>query len=69
MPETVLYEKTGTDNHVAIITLNRPESSNAINRQLRRELRDVIDHFDNEDDEAWSQSLPAPVATSVPAAT
>ncbi len=53
MPETVLYEKTGADNHVAIITLNRPESSNAINRQLRRELQEVINHFDNEDDEAW----------------
>lgn len=53
MPETVLYEKTGAADHVAIITLNRPESSNAINRQLRRELQEVINHFDNEDDEAW----------------
>ena len=53
MPETVLYEKTGADNHVAVITLNRPESSNAINRQLRRELQEVIHHFDHEDDEAW----------------
>ena len=53
MPETILYEKTGVDNHVAIITLNRPEASNAINRQLRRELQEVINHFDHEDDEAW----------------
>ena len=53
MPETILYEKTGIDNHVAIITLNRPEASNAINRQLRRELQEVINHFDHDDDEAW----------------
>ena len=46
MPETILYEKTGVDNHVAVITLNRPEASNAINRQLRRELQEVINHFD-----------------------
>ncbi len=47
MPETVLYEK---QDHIAVITLNRPAALNAINRQLRRELAEVILQFDGDDD-------------------
>ena len=47
MAETVLYEKQG---NIVIITLNRPHSLNAINRQLRGELADAITQFDGEPD-------------------
>ena len=36
MPELLTYE---TDNHVAIITLQRPQAMNAFNRALRAELK------------------------------
>ncbi len=47
MAETVLYEKQG---NIVTITLNRPDSLNAINRQLRGELADAITQFDGEAD-------------------
>ena len=47
MAETVLYEKQG---NVVIITLNRPDALNSINRQLRRELGEAITQFDEEAD-------------------
>ncbi len=47
MAETILYEKL---DNVVIITLNRPDALNSINRQLRRELGEAIDQFDGEDD-------------------
>ena len=47
MAETVLYEKRG---NVVIMTLNRPDSLNSINRQLRRELAEAITQFDGEED-------------------
>ena len=47
MAETILYEK---QDNVVIITLNRPDALNSINRQLRRELGEAIDQFDGEDD-------------------
>ncbi len=47
MAETVLYEKRG---NVVIMTLNRPDALNSINRQLRRELSEAITQFDGEDD-------------------
>ena len=43
----VLYEKR---DQVVIITLNRPDSLNAINRPLRRELGGAILRFDKDDD-------------------
>ena len=45
MPETVLYEKR---DNIAIITLNRPDALNSINRQLRQEFADVITEFDSD---------------------
>ena len=47
MAETVLYEKRG---NVVIMTLNRPDALNSINRQLRQELSDAITQFDGEED-------------------
>jgi enoyl-CoA hydratase/carnithine racemase len=46
---TVLYEVT---DHVATITLNRPEARNAINGQLRDELNAAWTSF-LEDEDAW----------------
>jgi len=45
--EAVLYEKR---DQVVLITLNRPESLNAINRSLRSELGGAILRFDKDDD-------------------
>jgi len=45
--EAVLYEKR---ENIVIITLNRPDAMNSINRQLRRELTDAITRFDGEAD-------------------
>ncbi len=47
MAETVLYEKR---ENIVIMTLNRPDSLNAINRQLRQELSEAITQFDQEED-------------------
>ena len=45
MPETILYEK---QENIVIMTLNRPDSLNSINRQLRKELADAITEFDGD---------------------
>tara|TARA_Y100000588_G_scaffold81898_3_gene86242 strand:+ start:1297 stop:2073 length:777 start_codon:yes stop_codon:yes gene_type:complete len=45
LAETILYEKQG---NIVVMTLNRPDSLNAINRQLRQELSDAIVEFDND---------------------
>lgn len=47
MAETVLYEKQG---NVVIMTLNRPDALNSINRQLRGELAEAITQFDQDPD-------------------
>ena len=47
MAESVLYDK---QDHIVVITLNRPDALNAINRQLRRELGEAIQRFDGEQD-------------------
>ena len=47
MAETVLYEKR---DNVIIITLNRPDALNSINRQLRQELAEAITQFDDDAD-------------------
>ncbi|MFC1886278.1 enoyl-CoA hydratase/isomerase family protein [Thermodesulfobacteriota bacterium] len=49
MGDTVLYH---VRERIAVITLNRPEALNAINRQLRKDLDETILRFDR-DDNAW----------------
>ncbi len=49
MPGIVLYEKR---DHVAYVTLNRPEVLNAFNRAMHQALRQVWMDF-REDDDAW----------------
>ncbi|MEE9255215.1 MAG: enoyl-CoA hydratase-related protein [Pseudomonadales bacterium] len=45
----VLYEKS---DHIAVITLNRPERMNALGRELSTELRQAEEEFIRDDD-AW----------------
>src|ERR671923_1826043 len=45
MTAAVLYDQ---DEHVVIMTLNRPEALNAINRQLRQELADAMRRYDQD---------------------
>ena len=47
MAETILYEKK---NKVVVITMNRPDALNSINRLLRRELSEAITQFDEDED-------------------
>ena len=49
MAETIIYEKQG---NIVTMTLNRPDSLNAINRLLRQEFSDAILQFDS-DPEAY----------------
>ena len=65
MGETVLYEKRG---NVVIMTLNRPDALNSINRQLRHDLADAITQFDGEEG-SYVGISPAPVAPSAPVGT
>ncbi len=44
---TIKYER---ENHTAIITLNRPESMNAINNEFVQELDQVIDEISQDND-------------------
>ncbi len=46
--ETIIYE-VDTSDHVATITLNRPQVLNALNNQLMREAMDALDAFDKND--------------------
>ena len=52
---TVLYE---VKNHIAYITLNRPEALNALNRELSRDLAETWYRFDADED-AWIAILTA----------
>ncbi|PKB66816.1 MAG: hypothetical protein BZY81_06275 [SAR202 cluster bacterium Io17-Chloro-G4] len=47
MAETILYEKTG---NIVVMTMNRPDALNSINRQLRGELGEAITQFDEDPD-------------------
>ena len=46
MTAAVLYDQY---EHIVLITLNRPEALNAINRQLRQELTDALRRYDQDD--------------------
>ena len=49
MGNTVIYQ---VQDRIATITLNRPEALNAINRELRIDLADTLERFD-QDSKAW----------------
>ena len=51
----VIYE---VKNHIAYVTLNRPEALNAINKQLSAELEETWHRFDADSD-AWVAILTA----------
>ena len=59
----VTYE---LDNHIATITLNRPEARNAINGALRTELNAAWERFRGDED-AWVGSSPPTATSSAPA--
>ena len=44
----IKYEITGKDNHVGIITLNRPKALNAMNTETVNELRELLKEIDND---------------------
>ena len=44
---TVIYTK---EDHIAYLTLNRPEADNAINQQLAQELEAICSQIDQDDD-------------------
>ena len=46
---TIDYE---LDGHIAVITINRPEARNAVNRDVAEGIEAAIDRLE-EDDEAW----------------
>jgi enoyl-CoA hydratase len=46
MTAAILYDQY---EHTVLITLNRPEALNAINRQLRQELADALRRYDQDD--------------------
>jgi enoyl-CoA hydratase len=55
--ETIIYEK---DDSIALITLNRPKSLNALSRQLLKELIEVLTEIEEDD------TLGAVVITGAP---
>ncbi|MEE8418943.1 MAG: enoyl-CoA hydratase-related protein [Dehalococcoidales bacterium] len=49
MPEAIIYEKK---NHVAVLTMNRPEAMNAMNAQMREEMGEAFEDFKGDID-SW----------------
>ncbi|MCY3733181.1 MAG: enoyl-CoA hydratase/isomerase family protein, partial [Chloroflexi bacterium] len=48
--ENVLLERTGTDDRIGVLTLNRPEKMNALSQELIYDFRDACEHFEADDD-------------------
>ena len=46
--QTILFEKTGTDGAVGLLTMNRPEKLNAWTYEMRDELLDAMDQVNND---------------------
>jgi enoyl-CoA hydratase len=55
LPPTILYEKK---DHIAIVTINRPEAMNAFTREMLMALDAAFDDFNN-DPELWVAVLTA----------
>lgn len=49
MPEATIYEKK---DHLAILTMNRPEAMNAMNAAMRNEMGEALKDF-RDDNNAW----------------
>jgi enoyl-CoA hydratase/carnithine racemase len=49
MPEAIKYEK---NNHIAILTMNRPEAMNAMNGAMRKEMGEAYVDF-RDDIDSW----------------
>jgi enoyl-CoA hydratase len=48
--DVILYEQQG--DHIVLITMNRPEAMNAVNREFTRQMNEALTRF-NSDDDAW----------------
>ena len=48
--ENVLLDRTGTDDRIGRITLNRPEKMNALSQELIYDFRDALEYFEADDD-------------------
>ncbi len=64
--DPVLFERRG---HVAIMTLNRPEVLNAVNRELSLRAGEALDEIDSDPGPCVSASSPASAARSARAPT
>lgn len=49
MPEAIIYEKK---DHLAVLTMNRPEAMNAMNAAMRQEMGEVFEDF-RDDNDSW----------------
>ena len=48
--ENVLIERTGTDDRIGVLSLNRPEKMNALSQELIYDFRDACEYFEADDD-------------------
>ncbi|MCY3567527.1 MAG: enoyl-CoA hydratase/isomerase family protein, partial [Chloroflexi bacterium] len=48
--ENVLLERTGADDRIGVLTLNRPEKMNALSQELIYDFRDACEYFEADDD-------------------
>ena len=48
--DNVLLERTGTDDRIGVLTLNRPEKMNALSQELIYDFRDACEYFEADDD-------------------